>query len=80
MFARYFAYLERQLCSGGQCIAPRIHRSRTGMGFLAVERNGVALDALGPEYDSQRQTEAFEHRALFNVQLDIRLGVLLFPS
>ena len=47
------------------------------MRFLPVERDGMALHALGSEHDPERQAESFENGALFNVQFEIGRGVLL---
>ena len=45
-----------------------------------MKSDGVTLDALGAEHDAQRKAEAFEHGALFDVQLQVSRGVLSFTG
>jgi len=47
------------------------------MRLLAVEGDGVALDTLGAQHDTERQLHAFEHRPLLDVQFQISRRVLL---
>ena len=45
------------------------------MRSLAAPRDLMALDAEGSEHDAQRQVHRLEHRALLDVQLEVRRGV-----
>ena len=49
------------------------------MGGLAGEGDRVALDAERAEHGAHRQIHALQHRALLDVQLEIRGGVLQLP-
>src|SRR6202035_169546 len=69
MLTRDRADLERQFRGGSQRVVPRLHGRRTGMRLLAVEGDGVALDAFCAEHDAEREPEAFEHWSLLYMQL-----------
>ncbi len=44
------------------------------MGRLTAPRDPMALDAERPQHHTERKTEALEHRALLDVQLEVRRG------
>ena len=64
--------LERELRRAGERVAALVHRRRAGVRRLAAPRDEVALDAERAEHDAERQVERLEHRALLDVQLEIR--------
>ena len=66
---------ERGLRRGEKGITP--HRDRRGSGVrgLADEPQHVALDAERPEHDAGGLVHRLEHRALLDVQLEIRVRV-----
>ncbi len=66
--------LERELRGSCERVAAPVHRRRPGMGGLPTPGDPVALDAERPEDDAERETEALEHRALLDVQLEVRGG------
>src|SRR6478735_1180428 len=59
--------------------AAPVHRRRAGVGSLAAERDLVALDAERAEDHAERQVERLEHRALLDVELEVRSRVLELP-
>ncbi len=65
------ADLQSELRCSRERITPRFHGRRTSVRCLAAPRDAVALDAEGPENDSERQVERLEHRALLDVQLEV---------
>ena len=69
--------LEGQTRSRGQRIAASVHRGRSGMRLLSAEGDGMALDPFGSGDDAERQAGALKHRALLDVQLEIRGNVRL---
>ena len=66
------------LRGGEEGVLATIHRRAAGMRGLAVERDGVSLDAERAEHRAERQIEIEQHRALLDVQFEIRGGVLEF--
>src|SRR5439155_6578131 len=69
---RDLADLELELRSAGERVAALVHRRRAGVRGLAAERDLVALDAEGAEDDAERQVERLQHRALLDVELEVR--------
>src|SRR5581483_10374746 len=66
--------LELELRRAGERVAALVHRRRAGVRGLAPERDSVALDAEGAEYDAERKTERLEHRPLLDVELEVGGG------
>src|SRR3954447_2336124 len=58
-------------------IAVPIHRCAARVRSLAVEVDGVSLDSKRAENGSKRQVEVEQHRALFNMELDVSRRVFL---
>ncbi len=73
---RDLADLELELRRAGERVAALIHRRRAGVCGLAAEGDLVALDAEGAEHHPERQVEGLEHRALLDVELEIRRRAL----
>ena len=73
---RDLADLELELRGAGERVAALVHRRRAGVRRLAAERDLVALDAERAEDDAERQVERLEHRALLDVELEVRGRVL----
>ena len=71
---------ESQFGGGGEGVVAGAHGGGTGVGLLAVEGDGVALDALGAGNDGQGEAALFEDGALFDVEFKISGGVDLFPG
>ena len=63
---------------GQERIAAAIHRRAARMRRLSAKCNRVSLHPERSENSSKRKIEIEKHRALFDVQLEIRRGVLQF--
>ncbi len=63
---------------GQEGVLAAVHRRAARMGRLAVEGDGVALDAEGAEHGAQRQIQVQQHRPLLDVQFQVGGGVLEF--
>src|SRR5712691_4903013 len=72
--------LKRQFGRGCQRVSPYSHRRGARVRLLAVERDRVSLNTFGAQYDSERQTQAFQHRTLLNVQFQIGCRVRSFAA
>ena len=48
------------------------------MGLLACECDRVTLNALSAQHHSKGQPQAFQHRALFDMEFQVSRGFLLF--
>ncbi len=70
--------LQCELGCGGESIAAHRHGGRSGMRFLAMKGDGVALDALGSQDHTQRQLHPFEHRPLLDMQFQVGAGLPAF--
>ena len=70
--------LRAHLRGGEEGVLAAVHRRAAGMRGLAVKRDGVSLDAERAEHRAERQIEIEQHRALLDVQFEIRGGVREF--
>src|SRR6185312_307414 len=65
---------------GEEGILAAIHRRAAGMRRLAVKGDGVPLNTERAEHRAERKIEIEQHRALLDVQLEIRGGVFEFHA
>jgi hypothetical protein len=72
--------LERELRCSGKRVAALIHRRRARMGRLAAPDDTVTLDPEGSEDSAEREVHGLQHRALLDVQLEVRGGVVQLLS
>ena len=72
---RDLADVERELRGAGERVAALVHRRRAGVRRLAAPGEARALDPERPEHDAERDVHRLEHRALLDVELEVRGGV-----
>ena len=70
-----FVNLGTHLRGGEEGVFAAIHRRAAGVRGLSVESDRVPLDAERPEHRAEREIEIEQHRALLNVEFEIRGGV-----
>ena len=63
---------------GEEGVFAAVHRRAAGMRGLAVKRDGVPFDAERAEHRAERQIQIQKHRALLDVQFQIRGGIFQF--
>src|SRR6266849_5519042 len=72
----YLADFERELGSGGECVTTQVHGRRTRVRGLTDETDGMTFHAIRAEHSSHREVLLFQDGTLFDVEFEIRFGVL----
>ena len=73
-----FVNLGTHFRGGEKGVFAAVHRRAAGMRGLAVKRDRVAFDAKSSEHRAERQIQIQKHRALLDVQFQIRGGIFQF--